>query len=399
MSTSYWQQHAKGPEYRCDIAIVGGGLIGCSVAYWLSRILPDRHVAIVERGTLASEASGRNAGFLLQGLGSDYGKDCARFGNVRAKRLLRFTRENRDLLFQEIGSAAQLEASGSLVVAGTETEDNQLQKSVFNLRSDGTPAVYFSPDETRRRISARGFLGSIYIPSGAVMNPVSLVSAIAKNAKADVLEHHFVQGIEARSDGAYIETSERVIRAERVVVAVNAWLPTLFPSLSRYVRPIRGQMLATKALSERWLDAPIYSHDGYYYVRQTRTGVILAGGARHLHADKEVGYDSRTTAPVQADIEAYLRRHFPKCAGMKVQTRWGGIMGFSPDGLPIVGSLPDIPGSLWAAGFTGHGLGCGFRLGKLLAEEVASGGRAEDADLFTVDRFGSSSSLATAAVS
>lgn len=399
MSTSYWQQHAKEPEYHCDIAIIGGGLIGCSVAYWLSRTLPGHRVAIVERRRLASEASGRNAGFLLQGSGSDYGKDCARFGNEKAKRLLRFTRDNRDLLFEEIGSAAQLEASGSLVVAGTETEDQRLQKCVFNLRSDGTPAVYFSPDETSRRVSGRGFLGSIYIPSGAVLNPVSLVSAIARKANADILEHHFVQGIEARPEGAYIETSTRVIRAERVVVATNAWLPILFPSLGRYVRPIRGQMLATKPLSDRWLDVPIYSHDGFYYLRQTRSGALLAGGARHLHEDKEIGYDIQPTAPVQADIEAYLRRHFPKCAGMQVQTRWSGIMGFSPDGLPTIGQLPGIPGGIWAAGFTGHGLAYGFKFGRLLAEEVVSSGQADDVDLFTVDRFGYSAPMATAAAS
>lgn len=399
MSRSYWQKHAKGPEVRCDIAIIGGGVIGCSAAYWLSRVLPERHVAIVEQGTLASGASGRNAGFLLQGAGSDYRKDCSVFGAERARRLLRFTRESRDMVFEEIGSAAQLEPSGSLVAAGSEMEDRRLQEAVSLLRSDGTPAIYFSPDETSRRISGRGFFGSLYVPSGAMMNPVSLVAAIAKKSEAEILEHHPVQLVEARSDGVYIETSARIVRAERVLVAMNAWLPTLFPALGRYVHPVRAQMLATKPMGERWLDVPVYSHDGFYYLRQTRTGILLAGGARQLHEDVEVGYDIQPTAPVQADIEAYLLQHFPRCSGMQVDLRWSGIMGFSPDGLPVIGSLPEIPGSLWAAGFTGHGMGYGFRFGKLLADQIAYGRDAEAADLFSVDRFDSSTPSAAAAAS
>lgn len=398
-SRSYWQKHAKGPEYRCDIAVIGGGIVGCSAAYWLSRGMPERRVAIVEQGTLASGASGRNAGFLLQGAGSDYCKDHVLYGADRARRILRFTRESRDLLFQEIGTSAQLESSGSLVVAGTEAEDRRLQEAVSLLRSDGTPAVYFPPGETSRRISGRGFVGSVYVPSGAMMNPVSLISSIAKKSGADVLEHHPVELIEPRTDGVYIETSARIVRAEQVVVAVNAWLPTLFPSLARFVRPVRGQMLATQPMMERWLDVPVYSHDGFYYVRQTRTGILLAGGARHLHQDAEVGYDCLPTAPVQADIEDYLRQHFPRSAGMQVEMRWGGTMGFSPDALPVVGSLSEMPGSLWAAGFTGHGMSYGFRFGKLLADMMANERQIEGADLFSVDRFDASQPKAAAAAS
>lgn len=396
MSSSYWQIHSKGPEYQCDIAVVGGGIVGCSAAYWLSKTLPDCRVVIVERGTLASGASGRNAGFLLQGAGSDYVKDCMDYGAQNARRLLRFTRENRDLLFQKIGSAAQLESSGSLVVAGSQEEDRRLQEAVSFLRADGTPAIYFAQDETSRRISGRRFLGSLYVPSGAMMNPVSLVSAVAKESRADILEHHPVQSVESKADGVFIETTRRIIRAERVLVAVNAWLPTLFPTLGRFVRPVRAQMLATMPMKGRWLKVPIYSHDGFYYVRQTRNGVVLAGGARHRHEDEEVGYSDDPTESVQADIEAYLRKHFSSCTDMQVDVRWAGTMGFSPDSLPVYGTLPGVEGSIWAAGFTGHGMAYGFRFGKLLADVVADRGGVDEADLFSVDRFDAAAHSAAA---
>lgn len=387
MTRSYWQIHSKGPEHRCDVAVIGGGIVGCSAAYWLAKARPDRRVTIVERGTLASGASGRNAGFLLQGAGSDYLLDCRRYGAERAKRLYRFTRENRDLIFSEIGSAAQIESSGGLVVAGSEEEDYRLREAVGLMRSDGAPATYFSRNETSRRISARGFVGSLYAPSGAMINPVSLVSAIAKKSGAEVLENHFVEHVESSRDGISIQTPVRIIRATKAIVAVNAWLPTLFPSLGRYVRPVRAQMLATAAFPQRWLDMPVYSHEGFYYARQSRSGIILAGGARHRHEETEVGYENETTKPVQDDIEEYLRRHFPHAEGMRVDHRWSGVMGFSPDGLPVYGALPGLDGSIWAGGFTGHGMAYGFRFGKLLADVVSDSPDNEAADLFRMERF------------
>ncbi len=397
MNRSYWQIHSKGPERRYDVAVIGGGIVGCSAAYWLGRSRPDCSVAIVERGMLAAEASGRNAGFLLQGAGSDYLLDCRRYGADRAKHIYRFTRENRDLMFSEIGSAAQLESSGSLVVAGSETEDRRLQEAVGMMRSDGAPVMYFSEEETNRRISGRGFLGSLYTPSGAVMNPVSLVSTLAGHSGADILENHPVQQVASHPDGAIIETPVRRIRADRVIVAVNAWLPTLFPSLGRYVRPVRAQMLATTPFPKRWLDVPVYSHDGCYYIRQTRSGIVLAGGGRHRHEQTEVGYEAATTKPVQDGIEEYLRRHFPKTAGMQVDLRWSGVMGFSPDGLPVCGALPGIEDGVWAAGFTGHGMAYGFRFGKLLADLVSDKADPDFTDLFSMDRFDASSQAAAAA--
>lgn len=394
---SYWQIHSKGPEHRCDVAVIGGGIVGCSAAYWLRRARPNESIAIVEKGTIASGASGRNAGFLLQGAGSDYLLDWRRYGAERAKRLYRFTRENRDLIFSKIGSAAQLESSGSLVAAGSEEEDQRLREAVGIMRSDGAPVMYFSAEETNRRISGRGFLGSLYSPSGAMVNPVSLVSTIARRSGADLLENHEVQRIEADGDAVVIETPVRIIRADRVIVAVNAWLPTLFPTLGRFVRPVRAQMLATTPFPQQWLDVPVYSHDGYYYVRQSRSGIVLAGGARHKHEPLEIGYDEATTKPVQDEIEAYLRRHFPKTGGMTIDLRWSGVMGFSPDGLPVYGAVPGLPGSVWAGGFTGHGMAYGFRFGKLLAHVMTDDTAGEPIDLFSADRFDASSSRTAAA--
>ncbi len=136
------------------------------------------------------------------------------------------------------------------------------------------------------------------------------------------------------------------------------------------------------------LTAPVYSHDGFYYVRQTPDGRVLVGGARHRHAAEEVGVEDATTGHLQADLEAYLADHIPGAAGAKVERRWSGTMGFSPDGLPVLGPVPGIPAALFAAGFTGHGMGYGLRFGRLAARALL--GEADAAEsLFSAARLAS----------
>lgn len=395
MTLSFWQQNTREADIACDIAVVGGGIIGCSTAYWLRQLRPGLHVAIVEAGRLAQGASGRNAGFLLQGTAHDYLADQEAYGDEATRRLWHFTKENRDLIASELRpSAFDLEASGSLSVAGTHEEDERMQAAVPSMRADGAPVAYIPPQETNRRLMAQGFFGSLYIPSGAMLHPAKLVAHIAEASEAHVLMNHRVMAIEAQGEQVVLETPIRRIRAGQVVLALNAYLPQLYPVLSKYVRPVRAQMLATRPLPPRWLPLPVYSHEGYFYLRQLKDGTVLLGGARHLHRAAEVGYEDATTPALQKDLLAYLHHHFPQTREAQVAQRWSGTMGFSPDRLPVIGTVPEVPGSIWAAGFTGHGIGYGFRFGKLLAEVALDEPRPAGRDLFSVSRFEEAFSVA-----
>ncbi len=389
MTLSFWQYGTREPDVQCDVAVIGGGLVGCATAFWLKQLHPERDVAIVEAGRVAAGASGRNAGFILQGASTDYLTDVATHGAERTRRLWHFTRENRDLLFAELrGHAFDLEASGSLTVAGTPEEDERLRNCVGRMRADGAPVAYIPAAETNRRLVSQGFHGALYVPSGAMLNPAALVRHVAARSGAQVLEHHHVLGLSPHEGRTLVETPVRRILAGRVVLAAGAYLPRLVPSLGRYVRPVRAQMLATEPMP-RWLQLPAYSHEGFYYVRQAPGGAVLVGGARHLHLAEEVGYADATTAALQQDLERFLHTYFPQTRGLRVARRWSGVMGFSPDHLPVVGPVPDVPGAFWAGGFTGHGMSYGFRLGRLLAELALGTTRPEGYDLFSVDRFAS----------
>jgi len=131
----------------------------------------------------------------------------------------------------------------------------------------------------------------------------------------------------------------------------------------------------------------VYSHNGEFYVRQLENGVVLAGGGRHHHREAEATDADATTPAVQATIERYLHRHFPWTQSLPVRRRWSGTMGFSPDGRPVVGPVPELPGGFFATGCSGHGMGYGFRLGRLLADLVGGATRPDGYDLFAASRF------------
>lgn len=168
---------------------------------------------------------------------------------------------------------------------------------------------------------------------------------------------------------------------------MGAALPALVPSLSVYVRPVRAQMLATAAAPTRSIPVPVYSHGGDFYVRQMENGAVLAGGGRHHHEEAEETDAEVTTPAVQATIERYLHTHFPWTQELSIRHRWSGTMGFSPDGRPVVGTVPEHDESLFATGCTGHGMGYGFRMGRLLAEQLCGTASRDEYDLFAASRF------------
>ena len=387
MTASIWQQAHRRRSISYDVAIVGGGIVGCATAYWLHQRDPALRVAIVEAGSLGDGASGRNAGFVLLGTHQDYLTAIRSYGERTAHRLWQFTRENRRLLSELSGSSFGWKEHGTLTVAGDDEEDDRLRRALPYMRAAGIPVVYLGPSETRQRLNGRAFQGSLYVTSGAAIDPLRLVRYLAAQSQADVLSHHRVTRMRQSAPGVEIQTPRIRIRAEQAVLAAGAYAPRIVPALQNYVRPVRAQMLATHAGADRQIPTPVYSHHGAYYVRQLSDGVILAGGGRQNHRDTEVGYEDATTPAVQADIERYLHTHFPWTTSLRVQSRWSGTMGFSPDERPVVGTLPGVPEALFATGFTGHGMGFGMRMGQMLADTLRSEQRPKALDLFSSARF------------
>jgi len=353
MTTPFWPRPPERypgrlPE-KADVLVIGGGITGVSLLHHLGRRGLD--AVLVERAHLASGASGRNAGFLLAGVANCYAQAARQYGRSRARDIWAMTVENHA---EEISAVSEKEVGhrqlGSLTLASAEGEVEQLAESAELMREDG-----FSVSWDGR---------ALFNPVDGEVVPSLLVGAFARLAPAGaVREGVEVTGIQAgpRASEVLVMSNGDECRAGVVILATNAYTPHLLPQIP--ITPRRAQMLASEPEQARLCDFPTYSHLGYRYWRQMPSGEVLVGGWRDTSFETEVGYDERPTPKIQSHLEHHLRE---LGADGEVTHRWAGTMGFTENGLPIIGPVEGMKNVYVCAGFNGHGMGFAFMSAKQL---------------------------------
>lgn len=353
MTVSYWRQATTSAPMRADVCIIGAGIAGLSSALWLSR--RGLRTIVVERHTIGHGASSRNAGFLMRGAAENYAEAIDQLGRQTARHVWQLTEQNLALLRAEGAEGlSSYQRVPSCLIAFDEKEATQLRKAATHLREDGfdTTWVESGTDTLWRRAAP---LGGLINPHDGACNPVELLAMLRAKLDIPVLENQEVVALEPDGAGIRVVGTSVQVVAPRVLVCTNAFAPGLLPELTDHITPRRGQMLAAHAPDVR-LDAAYYVNRGSEYIRQAADATIVVGGCRTLFADAEVGLEDRTTRDVQGAIEAFARRIIGD--DLTVLARWSGPMGFSPDGLPLIGQVRP---SIWfCGGFTGHGMSMAF---------------------------------------
>lgn len=356
------------------MAVVGGGFVGLSAAYWLTRM--GKRPLLLEAGHLAGRASGRNAGFLLTGSPQPFLRLEARVGPEAARAFWELTRENRELLRSELldpGRVAcdfQDEGSWLAIVGGGEEEEAELRASGERLAALGFEIDWHDGAEVRAASGSPRITAALHQPRDGGLDPVLLCRGIAEVGAFPVRTGAWVHRLEPRGDRIEIVADGGSVVAERVVVALNAYAAALLPWLAREIRPVRGQMVATVPV-DPLIRGAWYLNHGFEYVRQARDGSVVVGGGRRAAEAAEIGFLEYPTAGVQGALERFVQEAYPALAERPIARRWAGVMAFTPDGMPRVGRAPGTPGIVYAAGFNGHGMSLGFVTGKHLARLAA----------------------------
>jgi gamma-glutamylputrescine oxidase len=337
--------------------IIGGGITGVA----LLGALRDRDVdaILLERDHLAAGASGRNAGFLLAGVAENYARAVARHGRGVAAEVWWFTLENHARITR---SAAQFDAAhhvrGSVTVALDADEAASLEEAATLLAEDGLPGAITAGDELR------GALCTLVNPADGEIDPVRLVRGLALPRAERIHEAQNVVSVEDGPNSALVQLDDLTIEAAHVVLATNAWTGQLLDSIP--ITPVRAQMLAT-APTAASISRPVYAEWGHRYWRQRDDGTVLVGGFRHRALTDEVGFD---VTPTQA-VQAHLDEQLAVLAGdARVTHRWAGTMGFSPDGLALVGLVDGARHVHVCAGYTGHGMGFAVNAASALVRRM-----------------------------
>lgn len=372
-----------------DIVLIGGGLCGSAAALALSEA--GVRAVWLEARALSSGASGRNAGFILQGTAERYARAIGVMGRERARAVHGVSRDNHRAMadtLTRLGIPCGYMNRGSLQLAGTEAEEAELLESAALLNEDGFSAHVLEGDALAACYREAGFRIGVHLPDDGELNPALFVRGVGAAAVAGGVALHEespVTRLEAPAAGevrAFTEHGE--VHASLALVATNAAAGQLLPFFADKVDPVRGQMLAT-APAPRLFDCPVYADHGFDYWRQDEHGRVVLGGWRNLDPEGEVGTDERLHPGIQQRMTEFLHR-FPAMRDVPVTHRWSGTMGFSRDGLPICGPVPGMPGALAAAGFTGHGFGFAFLAGQALVQ-AALEGQSPYCEMFTPRRF------------
>ena len=356
-TTSYWLSEPHEPLPRVeldgppDVAVVGGGITGCSCALTLAEA--GLRVRLYDAREIAGGASGRNGGFALRGGAAPYPVLVESIGRERTAELWRWTEAAVADLADAAGDGFR--PTGSLRLAADEEERDELLSEFEALRDDGFAVEWI--DELEPPL-ADGYPAAIFHPPDGVLQPARVVRRLAARAAEAGVEIH-----EHTHVGSATETG-----AATVVVATDGYPSGLLATLEGLIVPTRGQVIATEPVPERLFEIPHYGRHGFDYWHQAPDGRIVAGGFRDVSLHDEFTADERTTEPVQAALEQFVAGLLGRSA--RVDHRWAGIFGMVFDFLPVVGTVPGREGVWVAGGYSGHGNVLGFACGRLVARAI-----------------------------
>lgn len=332
----------------CVVGLGGSGLAAVEEALKLGKT-----VVGVDAGQVAGEAAGRNGGFLLAGLAESYHNAKERWGD-RAKAVYQMTLDELDVLMSQDESRRV----GSIRIADSEEELRDISLEIDALRTDGFSVEEYSGPEGE---------GSLF-PTDGVCNPMARCHDLALHLTAEGARL-FENTPTTSVSGGRVATSDGVVSAEHIVVAVDGRLESLFPKLEGQVRTARLEMVATEPF-EIQFTRPVYTAWGYIYWQQLPDGCLALGGLRDRFADHSWSTDPGITDELQGALDGYLSELGVQA---RVTHRWSGHAGYTPDRAPIYTEIE--PGVWVIGGYCGHGNVMGSIYGRAAVRSAIAGER------------------------
>jgi sarcosine oxidase subunit beta len=350
-----------------DIAIVGGGIMGLATAYNLARLSRLR-VVVIERGYLASGASGRNGGGVR-----------AQFGDAGNVGLMVESLEICRGLAQELGINVWFRRGGYLFLARSEDQVARLERNAAIHREFGLATRLLDPHEAREvvpELDVSGVRVAAFNPDDGVVFPWAFLWGYAAQAVARgvvVRTHTGVRRLEPVADGYRLALSTgETLEALRVVNATGAWSNRLNRTVGFELpnHPHRHEILATEPLKPFLEPLVAELQNGLYFSQSTR-GEIITGIGMPAPDDEDDTTVLDSSFVFLVALGRALCRVLPLARSLKVLRQWAGPYDPSPDGDPIVGPSPGHPDLVQLCGFTGHGFMMAPAVGRIVARWLA----------------------------
>ncbi|MFD2173999.1 NAD(P)/FAD-dependent oxidoreductase [Rhodobacter lacus] len=397
-----------------DVAIVGGGIVGAAAAFYLAQ--SGQSVALLEKGLIGAEQSGRNWGWVRVA-----GRD------LREIPLALRAQEIWPGLAAALGADLGYRRTGIVYVEKTEAARTRHLTWIAQARPLGAAPVHLSPAEVAEMVPGLDWRchGALYLPEDGRAEPQAAAPAFANAARqlgAFVHQGCAVRALDIEAGRvAGVITEAGRIRARRVIVAAGAWsshflaragvrLPQLkvlssalrttafdagvepcmsFSDFALRKRQDGGYSLASSATSVSQIspDSFRFMFDFLPALRLEYRALKLRFGRaffseliahRHRPIEQPSIYEAVRILDPEPDAAALksvmetIGKAIPAFAGAQVAQSWGGMIDTTPDVIPVISEVAQLPGCLIGTGFSGHGFGVGPAAGELLAQ-MASG--------------------------
>ncbi|HEY6912387.1 MAG TPA: FAD-dependent oxidoreductase [Myxococcales bacterium] len=347
------------PE-RADVVIVGGGIMGLSLAWNLAGA-GARKILVLERGYLCEGASGRNGG----GVRATWGTPT----------LIELAKES--IVFmghfaQELGINVWLRKGGYLFLAQQAETARMLQQGAELQRRHGLPTRMISPGEAGEivpQLDVSSCVAASWNPDDGVVFPWPFVWGYADGARkrgAQVETFTRVTGIEASGGRVRaVQTDRGRVQADRVVIACGAWSPSVaqLAGVSLPNVPYRHEIVSSEPLKP-FLGPLVTMLDSGLYFSQSMRGEIVGGMG---DPGEEPGLNQTSSLRFLTRYGRALTALVPQLGAVKLLRQWAGCYDVTPDHSPVLGETPGVAGLLQMSGFVGHGFMMAPAVGRRMA--------------------------------
>ena len=369
-------------EKTADIVIIGGGIIGVSIAYHLA-LKKAGMVVLLEKGQLGEGSTSRCVGGIRAQFSTEIN---ILFSLESIKTFERFE--------EEFGINPEFKRIGYLFLATTELEIGVFKTNVKLQRKYGIPVELLNPDEIKARwpyLRVDDILGGTFCPRDGYAGPSEVLSGFvsgAKRAGVRIYEGKEVFGISlSKRKVNGVKTKNEEISAPIVVNAGGPFASSIgeMAGVKIPVKPLRRQIFITAPFhltTDQTIPLTIDFHRGWYF-RQEVDGFLLSGPL-----DNEPSFNLNIDYEAMAETSENAMYLVPILEKARIARGWAGLYEISPDHHAILGKVPEVEGFILANGFSGHGFQHSPAVGKVISELITEGeAKTIDITSLSIERF------------
>lgn len=349
-----------------DIVIIGGGIIGLSIAYCLAKMRAGK-IILLEKGQLGEGSTSRCVGGIRTQFSTEIN---IRFSLESLKTFEQFE--------EEFGVPSEFKRIGYLFLAKTVEELRIFKKNIELQRKFGLPVEFIDRDEIQRRwpyLRTDDLLGGTYCRLDGYAGPHEVLSGFIKGAKragVKIYEGKEVIGISlSKGKVTGVKTMKEEIHSPTVVNAGGAYAASIgrMAGIEIPVKPLRRQIFITAPfhLSDKIIPLTIDLHQGWYF-RKELDGFLLSGPL-----DQEPSFNLNIDYEAMAKASEDAIHRVPAFKDARLAMGWAGLYEISPDQHAILGKVPEVDGFILANGFSGHGFQHSPAVGRVIAELIVHG--------------------------